>query len=322
MYQRFFPNAPESDSIQFAKQLPEWKLSMAKLQGHFLKHRKDGKACLQKVEDILKEADVVNEMPVAEWLERLNLIKYMAMFSKHRVYTVKEIQNFVDASGSFNESFSFKDTQDQMRLGLMVRGDPSAKEDFQYQTQQGGRRIIGKFVKNLEIREKLVESVKEDAITGFQLKDILRDNFTFETIRDAIIARQDRNEQKKLKMEDARVIAANIDMSQFKDETEEEKLARWGHPSYDIKKLLEEQDLKDSIPKLEEHKIDSELFWQLAEGEFTEKLDVKVYGQVKMLMHKIEEIKADHKKQNEEKDKLKDKLTEEDKKKIEVLGEA
>mgnify|MGYP001319192333 FL=1 len=40
-----------------------------------------------------------------------------------------------------------------------------------------------------------------------------------------------------------------------------------------------------------------------------------------MLMHKIEEIKADHKKQNEEKDKLKDKLTEEDKKKIEVLGE-
>ena len=41
MYQRFFPNAPESDAIKFAKQLPEWKLSMAKLQGHFLKHRKD-----------------------------------------------------------------------------------------------------------------------------------------------------------------------------------------------------------------------------------------------------------------------------------------
>ena len=31
MYQRFFPNAPESDAISFAKQLPEWKLSMAKL---------------------------------------------------------------------------------------------------------------------------------------------------------------------------------------------------------------------------------------------------------------------------------------------------
>lgn len=179
-------------------------------------------------------------MPVAEWLERLNLIKYMAMFSKHKVYTVKEITNFVDGSGSFNESFKFKDTQDQMRLGLMVRGDPSAKEDFQYQTQQGGRRIIGKFVKNNEIREKLVTCVKEDGITGFQLKDILRDNFTFETIRDAIVAKQKNNDERKEKMEDARVIAANIDQDQFKEETEEEKTARWGHPDYDIKKLLEE----------------------------------------------------------------------------------
>jgi len=53
--------------------------------------------------------------------------------------------------------------------------------------------------------------VKEDGITGFQLKDILRDNFTFETIRDAIVAKQKNNDERKEKMEDARVIAANID---------------------------------------------------------------------------------------------------------------
>lgn len=41
-------------------------------------------------------------------------------------------------------------------------------------------------------------------------------------------------------MDDARVIAAGIDQDQFKDETEEEKKVRWGHPKYDIKKLLEE----------------------------------------------------------------------------------
>lgn len=77
-----------------------------------------------------------------------------------------------------------------MRLGLMIRGDPSAKEDFEYQTKQGARRIIGKFVKNVDIREDLVNVVKEDdSITGFQLKDILRDKFTFEAIRDAIVAR-------------------------------------------------------------------------------------------------------------------------------------
>jgi hypothetical protein len=54
-------------------------------------------------------------------------------------------------------------------------------------------------------------------------------------------------------MEDARVIAANTDPNQFKEETEEEKKERWGFPEYDPKKLLEEFDLKDKIPKLEEH---------------------------------------------------------------------
>jgi len=54
-----------------------------------------------------------------------------------------------------------------MRMGLMIRNDPSAKEDFEYQTKQGARRIIGKYVKNVEIREKLVSLVKEESITGF-----------------------------------------------------------------------------------------------------------------------------------------------------------
>lgn len=31
MFKRFFPDAPEDDAIKFAKKLPEWKLSMAKL---------------------------------------------------------------------------------------------------------------------------------------------------------------------------------------------------------------------------------------------------------------------------------------------------
>lgn len=36
MFQRFHPSAPEADALKFASALPEWKLSMAKLQGHFL----------------------------------------------------------------------------------------------------------------------------------------------------------------------------------------------------------------------------------------------------------------------------------------------
>lgn len=189
MYERFHPKAPGADALQFAAALPEWKLSMAKLQGHFLKYRTSAEKCLENVQEILREADIIAEMPVAEWLDRQNLLKYMPMFTKVKVFTVSEIKHHVDGSGGFDSCFTFKDTHDQMRLALMARGDQSAKDDFEYQTRQGARRIIGKFVKNKEIREKLVAAVDEGGLTGFQLKDILRDNYTYETLRDAIVAR-------------------------------------------------------------------------------------------------------------------------------------
>lgn len=320
MYTRFYSSAPAADAIKFAQALPEWKLSMAKLQGHFLKYRRSATDCLDKVQEILKEGDIIAEMPVAEWLDRQNLLKYMPMFTKVKVFTVSEIKHHVDGSGGFDSSFTFKDTHDQMRLGLMARGDQSAKEDFQYQTRQGARRIIGKFVKNREIREQLVAVVEEEGLTGFQLKDILRDNYTYETLRDAIVARQSLNDKRKTQMEDARVIAANTDPSLLKEETEEEKLERWGHPAHDPKQLLEEVECKESIPKLEEHKIDDALFWQLGEGEIGDKLEVKVFGTLKLLMLRIAEIKEEHKMKMEQLDKDKDKLSAEDKKKLAVLA--
>ena len=39
------------------------------------------------------------------------------------------------------------------------------------------------------IREKLVRYIKDESITGYQLQDILRDNLTYELIRDNIIVR-------------------------------------------------------------------------------------------------------------------------------------
>jgi hypothetical protein len=122
-------------------------------------------------------------------------------------------------------------------------------------------------------------------------------------------------------MEDARVIAADADASLLKEETEEEKKERWGHPAYDPKKLLEEFECKDSIPKLEEHKIDDALFWQLEEGEVGDKLEVKVFGTLKMLMKRIAEIKEEHEKTMAQRDKDKKKLSQEDKAKLAVLAD-
>lgn len=92
------------------------------------------------------------------------------------------------------------------------------------------------------------------------------------------------NEERKKKVEDPRVLASNVDVKQFKDETEEEKKERWGYPEYDPKNLLEEFELKDSIPMLEENGIDNELFWQLDEGNFKDKLKVENFGTLKQIM--------------------------------------
>lgn len=69
LFLRFFPGQTEKAS-EFAKQLPESKLSMAKLQGHFLKYRHSSDACLEHATDILKQDDIIAEMTVSEWLDR------------------------------------------------------------------------------------------------------------------------------------------------------------------------------------------------------------------------------------------------------------
>lgn len=111
------------------------------------------------------------------------------MFTKNKIFLVNEIKHHVDHMGKFNDDFKFVDSNEQMRIGLMARGDKNGKKDFEYQSIQNARRIIQKFVKNNEICESLVELVEEDGVTGFQLKDILRDNYSFEALRDAIVSR-------------------------------------------------------------------------------------------------------------------------------------
>jgi len=174
-------------------------------------------------------------------------------------------------------------------------------------------------VKNTEICEGLVELIEEDGITGFQLRDILRGNYSFESLRDAILSRQELNKERRVRTEDPRIIADEADENELREETEEEKLERWSYPEYDIHQLLEEVDAKAAIAKLSELKIDDESFWQLSEDEFKDKLEITVFGTLRLLTLRIAEIKEDHKKTMEKRDKDKKKLSESDKKNVQAL---
>jgi len=61
-------------------------------------------------------------------------------------------------------------------------------------------------------------------------------------------------------------------------------------PQNDIEQLLKDLDCEESIPKLKENGITTELFWQLQEPDFEKMLDVKVFGTRKKLLMRLGEI--------------------------------
>lgn len=168
LFLKFFPNEEER-AEEFAKHLPEGKLSMAKLQGHFLKYREDAQQALDMHTELVKDNENVADMTIAEWLDRLNLSKYFAMFTKNQVYLVNELHlhlNIQDKS-KLNDNFKFKNKLDEQRIKLMISGESEDKADFQFVTPQQARRKIQKFVKNDAICQRLVAAIPEDTMTGF-----------------------------------------------------------------------------------------------------------------------------------------------------------
>jgi len=164
-----------------------------------------------------------------------------------------------------------------------------------------------------------VAAIPEDTVTGFQLNDILIENYSEEQLLSAIQDRVKQTRERIKRAQDPRVIADAADEDDLKDETEEEKSKRYGHPDYDLEKLFKEVGAEDSLEKLKEHKIVSVLFWTLEEKELREKLEVKVFGAEKKLFMRREQIKKNHRKAMEKADEDKDKLNEEDKRSIQQL---
>ncbi len=53
LFRKFFPAAPEGEAQAFANELPEFKLNMAKLQGHFLKYRENPQGAISNAKSLL-----------------------------------------------------------------------------------------------------------------------------------------------------------------------------------------------------------------------------------------------------------------------------
>lgn len=74
LFMQLFPGEEnEAKATKFANALPEHKLSMAKIQGHFLKYRENTDLIVSRADEVLQETLKPDQMSVTEWLFRLNL---------------------------------------------------------------------------------------------------------------------------------------------------------------------------------------------------------------------------------------------------------
>ena len=85
MFLKFNPGM-EDLATKFARQLPDKKIGMAKLQGLFLSYKNDPEKQIEMTKELLEEVVKDDEMTIIEWLNRMNLIKYAKGFLDKRVF--------------------------------------------------------------------------------------------------------------------------------------------------------------------------------------------------------------------------------------------
>ena len=128
LFLKFFPDE-EKKAAEFAKLIPEDKISMAKLQGHYLKYRADVDKVLELYKETLTEEQQLSEMTLVEWLDRQNLQRYIPQFVKQTCFFVSEIKYHIK-NGQFSDKFKFYSDSEKIRMSQMVKGNADALRDF------------------------------------------------------------------------------------------------------------------------------------------------------------------------------------------------
>jgi SpoVK/Ycf46/Vps4 family AAA+-type ATPase len=119
MFLRFNPGL-ESLADEFAKQLPEGKLSMAKLQGHLMKYRDQPENQVKHAPELLADTTaLVEDMTITEYLRRLNLSDYAAAFPKNKVFLLSDLR-FYGSAGQATSVFGIQAPMLAKRLADMI----------------------------------------------------------------------------------------------------------------------------------------------------------------------------------------------------------
>jgi mitochondrial chaperone BCS1 len=136
MFLRFFPQEKEL-AVRFASQLPSHELSMAALQGHFLKGDQSAMECVQRIPELLQSAKPPQEetRSIFEHLRRVGLERYTSLFEMNGCETVDDLVTFDEKSGlqvsdlaELSAELSY-DLQGQKMLAQLLQSTSKSKSD-------------------------------------------------------------------------------------------------------------------------------------------------------------------------------------------------
>lgn len=80
--------------------LPDKVISMAKLQGHFLKFRDKPEDAIKHASNLLDLEFQLKDMSIYEWLRRLNFHKFAPAFRKQGIKRVSDLKYMNEGSAS------------------------------------------------------------------------------------------------------------------------------------------------------------------------------------------------------------------------------
>ena len=184
LFKKFYPNNPQ-DALEFSESLPEFKLSMAKLQGHFLKYRDQPQETLDNAQELMQShVELINEMSVGEWLMRLNLIELAPKMAQLNMVQITDLKVFLDEKKLDELKVEFKYPIHKARFNSMIQGkDQITLADFKLITVQAAKQILGKFIKNKSKFDELSSYLEDNVMSAFQLRDVLTFNNDFNSIK-------------------------------------------------------------------------------------------------------------------------------------------
>jgi len=218
MFERFYPNCDKLLVERFAAEIPENKVSMAKLQGHFLRFKKDPAKAVENARLIVEETEFTQEMTVKEWLVRLNVGDLVKGFHQENIRRVRDLKGF--SQGDL-EKCGVKKKGDLTRILNMLKGDDITKKGFTLLTKQAVRGLLGLYIYKKEEMEIMIDIIGDHGISEFQLRDVFEKDLKrkpIEKLKEMIeVKKNEKNDkkEKKIPIEEPKKVLEKLKMERF-----------------------------------------------------------------------------------------------------------